>query len=145
MPQYRTDAILHDQLGGSVEYGRELTGLEQDGTSVTATVTGDQGVERITARYLVGADGGSSAVRKLLGVGFLGETHEQDRMLIVDAVTTGLSRDRWHVWPGVKGRFAGACPLPQTELFQWMIRLSPDEEPPEGEEAITRRIQAHTL
>ena len=147
MPQYRTDSVLHDrleQLGGKVEYGREVTGFDQDGTSVTATVLGDDGPERITTRYLVGADGGASAVRKHLGLGFLGETDDQDRMLIVDAVTTGLSRDRWHVWPGVKGRFTGACPLPHTDLYQWMIRLAPDEEPPEGEEAITRRIQAHT-
>ncbi|MGW3960505.1 FAD-dependent oxidoreductase [Amycolatopsis sp. NPDC005003] len=147
MPQSRTDAVLHDrleQLGGKVEYGRELTGFDQDDTSVTATVLGDDGTERITARYLVGADGGSSAVRKHLDLGFLGETDEQDRMLIVDAVTTGLSRDRWHVWPGVKGRFTGACPLPHTDLYQWMIRLAPGEEPPEGEEAITRRIRAHT-
>ncbi|WP_439381470.1 FAD-dependent oxidoreductase [Amycolatopsis lexingtonensis] len=147
MPQYRTDSVLHDrleQLSGKVEYGRELLGFVQDATSVTATVTGGSGPERITARYLVGADGGSSAVRKHLGLGFLGETREADRMLIVDAVTTGLSRDRWHVWPGARGRFAGACPLPHTDLFQWMIRLSPGEEPPEGEEAITRRIRAHT-
>ncbi len=147
MPQYRTDSVLHDrleQLGGKVEYGRELTGFDQDGTSVTATVIGDDGPERITARYLVGADGGSSAVRKQLGLGFLGETREGDRMLIVDAVTTGLSGDRWHVWPGVQGRFAGACPLPHSDLFQWMIRLAPDEEPPEGEAAITRLIRAHT-
>ncbi|MFJ9787438.1 FAD-dependent oxidoreductase [Amycolatopsis sp. NPDC101161] len=147
MPQYRTDSVLHDRLGklgGRVEYGRELAGFDQDDTTVTATVTGAGGPERITARYLVGADGGSSAVRKHLGVGFVGETDDQDRMLIVDAVTTGLSRDRWHVWPGAKGRFAGACPLPHTDLFQWMIRLAPDEEPPDGEEAVTRRIQAHT-
>ena len=147
MPQYRTDAVLHDrlaQLGGQVEYGRELVEFDQDDTSVTATVTGADGTERITARYLVGAEGGASAVRNHLGVGFLGETDEADRMLIVDAVTVGLSRDRWHVWPGTKGRFAGACPLPHTDLFQWMVRLSPGEEPPEGEEAITRRIQAHT-
>ncbi|MEV6825980.1 FAD-dependent oxidoreductase [Amycolatopsis sp. NPDC051102] len=147
MPQYRTDSVLHDrlgQLGGRVEHGRELTGFAQDDTSVTATVLGDRGPERITARYLVGADGGAGAVRKHLGVGFLGETDDQDRMLIVDAVTTGLSRTRWHVWPGGKGRFVGACPLPHTDLFQWMIRLSPGEEPPAGEEAITRRIRAHT-
>ncbi|MEV4145487.1 FAD-dependent oxidoreductase [Amycolatopsis sp. NPDC049691] len=147
IPQYRTDAVLHDrleQLGGKVEHGRELTAFAQDAGTVTATVLGDDGPERITARYLVGADGGSSAVRKHLGLGFLGETREGDRMLIVDAVTAGLSRARWHVWPGVRGRFVGACPLPHTDLFQWMIRLSPDEEPPDGEEAITRRIRAHT-
>jgi 2-polyprenyl-6-methoxyphenol hydroxylase-like FAD-dependent oxidoreductase len=147
MPQYRTDSVLHDRLeklGGRVEYGRELAGFDQGDTTVTATVTSADGPERITARYLVGADGGSSAVRKHLGVGFAGETDDQDRMLIVDAVTTGLSRDRWHVWPGAKGRFTGACPLPHTDLFQWMIRLAPDEEPPDGEEAVTRRIRAHT-
>jgi 2-polyprenyl-6-methoxyphenol hydroxylase-like FAD-dependent oxidoreductase len=144
MPQYRTDRVLHDrleQLGGRVEHGVELVDFVQDSTSVTVRTTG----ETITARYLVGAEGGSSAVRRHLGVGFLGETDEQDRMLIVDAVTTGLSRDRWHVWPGVKGRFAGACPLPHTDdLFQWMVRLSPGEEAPEGAEAITRRIRQQT-
>src|SRR5690242_8322222 len=74
MPQYRTDGVLHDRLerlGGRVEYGRELAGFVQDGTSVTATVLGADGPERITARYLVGAEGGASAVRKHLGVGFL--------------------------------------------------------------------------
>ncbi|GAB2862582.1 FAD-dependent oxidoreductase [Lentzea nigeriaca] len=147
IPQYRTDSVLHDrleQLGGRVEYGRELVEFVQDSTSVTTTVTGDGGTEKITARYLVGAEGGSSAVRSQLGLSFLGTTDEQDRMLIVDAVTTGLSRDRWHIWPGVKGRFAGACPLPHSDLFQWMVRLAPDEDPPEGAETITRRIQAQT-
>lgn len=147
IPQHRTDSALHErfeQLGGRVEYGRELVEFVQDSTSVTATVIGDGGTEKITAGYLVGAEGGSSAVRSQLGLSFLGTTDEQDRMLIVDAVTTGLTRDRWHIWPGVKGRFAGACPLPHSDLFQWMIRLAPDEEPPVGVEAITRRIQAHT-
>ncbi|MGI5127976.1 FAD-dependent oxidoreductase [Pseudonocardia sp. CA-107938] len=147
MPQHRTDGALHDrlaQLGGQVEYGRELVDLDQDDTSVTALVSGAEGTERITARYLVGAEGGASTVRSHLGVGFLGETDEADRMLIVDAVTVGLSRNRWHIWPGTKGRFTGACPLPHTDLFQWMIRLSPDEQPPDGETAITQLIQAHT-
>ncbi len=146
IPQYRTDAVLHarlEELGSRVEYGRELVGFSQDDTSVTVTVTGEDVREEITARYLVGAEGGSSAVRKNLDLGFVGSTDEQDRMLIVDAVTTGLPRNRWHIWPGVRGRFVGACPLPNTDLFQWMIRLAPDEEPPEGEAAINRRIQAH--
>ena len=147
IPQYRTDRALHarlHRLGHSVEFGRELIEFTQDAEMVTARVSAANGVEEITARYLVGADGGSSAVRKQLGIGFAGATDEQDRMLIVDAVVSGLSRDRWHIWPGQQGRFVGACPLPHSDLFQWMIRLAPDEEPPGTLAEITRRIQSHT-
>jgi 2-polyprenyl-6-methoxyphenol hydroxylase-like FAD-dependent oxidoreductase len=140
IPQHSTDAALHrrlDRLGHGVEFGTELVELTQDTEKITARLAGG---EEITARYLVGAEGGSSTVRKQLGLDFLGSTHEQDRMLIVDAVTTGLSRDRWHVWPGVRGRFVGACPLPHSDLFQWMIRLAPDEEPPADEAQLNQRI-----
>ncbi|WP_433346708.1 FAD-dependent oxidoreductase [Micromonospora sp. CA-111912] len=146
IPQYRTDSALHarlQQLGTRVEFGRELIEFSQDDEVVTAKVAGDAGIEEITARYLVGAEGGASTVRKQLGLGFIGSTDESDRMLIVDAVTTGLSRDRWHVWPGLKGRFVGACPLPHSEVFQWMIRLAPEEVPQDGLAEINQRIQAH--
>jgi hypothetical protein len=65
-------------------------------------------------------------------------------MLIVDAAAEGLSRDRWHVWPGPGGRFIGACPLPHSDQFQWTIRLRPDEEPPLDVDGINTRIRAHT-
>ena len=69
----------------------------------------------ITARYLVGCDGGSSAVRRLLGVSFLGETRDDVRMLLADVVLDGLDRDHWHQF-GVarERRFAMLCPLPST-------------------------------
>ena len=147
IPQHRTDAALHARLrrlGRIVEFGRELIGFEQRPDAVVATVAEQHGAEEITARYLVGADGGSSAVRRALNIGFLGSTDDQDRMLIVDAAVDGLSRDRWHVWPGVGGRFIGACPLPHSNQFQWMIRLRPDEEPPLDENGINERIRTHT-
>lgn len=147
IPQHRTDRALRDRLerlGHHVEFGHELTGLRQDQDTVTALVDGPEGTERITTRYLVGADGGASVVRKELGIGFLGSTDEQDRMVIVDATTTGLSRDRWHVWPGPRRQFVGACPLPHSDLFQWMIRLAPDEEPPVDIAQLTERIRTRT-
>jgi 2-polyprenyl-6-methoxyphenol hydroxylase-like FAD-dependent oxidoreductase len=147
IPQHRTDAALHarlEQLGGSVEFGCELVGFEQRGDTVVASVADEQGTRKITARYLVGADGGSSAVRRALEIGFIGSTDDQDRMLIVDAAVEGLSRDRWHVWPGAGGRFIGACPLPHSNQFQWMIRLRPDEDPPRDVDGINARIRAHT-
>jgi 2-polyprenyl-6-methoxyphenol hydroxylase-like FAD-dependent oxidoreductase len=148
IPQCRTDRALHarfESLGGHVDFGTELVDFTDHGTHVTARVTTTEGVEDITARYLVGADGGASRVRKVLGVEFSGSTDEADRILIVDAaVSGGLSRKYWHVWPGLKGRFVGACPLPHSDAFQWMIRLSPDEQPPQDLAQINARIQAHT-
>ncbi|NMN95671.1 FAD-dependent oxidoreductase [Antrihabitans stalactiti] len=147
IPQYATDAALHAQLnrlGHEVEFGTELTDFTQDGTQVTATLETADGSEQVTARYLVGADGGGSTVRRQLGVGFEGTTDEQDRMVIVDASVSGLSSDRWHVWPALGGKFMGACPLPEADLFQWMIRLKNGEEPPLDEKSLNARIHSHT-
>lgn len=147
IPQFRIDAALHarlQELGVEVGFSSELLKFSQNAQTVTASVSTPQGQEEIEARYLVGSDGGSSPVRKMLGVDFVGSTDEQDRILIVDAAVSGLSRDRWHVWPRLGGRFIGACPLPNSNLFQWMIRLAKDESPPQGLHEISRRIQLHT-
>lgn len=148
IPQHRTDRALHarfESLGRRVEFGAELVDFTDHGTHVTAHIATAGCAEDITARYLVGADGGASRVRKALSVEFSGSTDEADRILIVDAaVSGGLSRKYWHVWPGIKGRFVGACPLPHSDKFQWMIRLSPDEQPPQDLAQINARIQAHT-
>jgi hypothetical protein len=101
-------------------------------------------VETIQARYLVGADGGSSKVRQSVGIAFSGKTDDADRMIIVDCRIDGLSRDRWHVWPWLGGRFAGACPLPGSDLFQVMIRLQPGEEPQMDDAALDARFRKQT-
>lgn len=145
IPQFRVDRALHrrlERLGRRIDFERELIELRQDSDLVTAKISGPDGIEEIEARYLVGGDGGSSTVRRKLGINFGGSTDEEDRMIVLDAVTHGLSRDRWHIWPGPAGRFVGACPLPHSDLFQWMIRLN-EGEPPDLVEAVLRnRIQA---
>jgi 2-polyprenyl-6-methoxyphenol hydroxylase-like FAD-dependent oxidoreductase len=145
IPQFRIDRALHvrlQELGGAVEFGKELLDFTQNSATVNCRVSTSNGTEEIRARYLVGADGGSSTVRKHLGIEFLGATDEEDRILIVDAEVSGLRRDRWHIWPGARGRFVGACPLPHSDLFQWMIRLSPEELPPSDLNAIVARLQS---
>ncbi|AXI02422.1 FAD-dependent oxidoreductase [Aquirhabdus parva] len=145
IPQFSTDAALHarfESLGGVVEYGKQFVSLSQIEDYVIVNVEGADGVvEEISARYMVGADGGSSKVRQQLGIKFAGSTIEEDRIIIVDGVTTGLSRNRWHIWPGKSGQFIAACPLPHSELFQWMIRIAPDEQPELELSAINARIQ----
>lgn len=147
IPQSRTDKIIHDrlaQLGVQVEFDSKLISFDQDKNEVHAMVEGPNGPETISSRYMVGADGGASIVRRNLGIDFPGKTEESDRMIIVDSKVKGLSRKYWHVWPGLGGRFIGACPLPGGDLFQWMIRLKPGEEPNLDESALNARVLRQT-
>ena len=144
LPQSRTDAILHRRLGRlglNIGFGVGLDGFEQDDDGVTATLTSG---EKVRSKYLVGADGGGSTVRKAAGLRFAGETDQSDRTLIVDATIDGLSRNRWHVWPGTGGKFVGACPLPHSDQFQLMIKLKPEETPETDEAALAARFHALT-
>jgi 2-polyprenyl-6-methoxyphenol hydroxylase-like FAD-dependent oxidoreductase len=58
----------------TVRFGCEFLSLRQDGDGVTARVrSSDGGVEDLRAAYLVGCDGGTSPVRKELGIMLAGE------------------------------------------------------------------------
>ncbi len=58
----------------TVRFGCEFLSLRQDAAGVTAQVRrGDGGGEELRAAYLVGCDGGSSPVRKELGIALAGE------------------------------------------------------------------------
>jgi 2-polyprenyl-6-methoxyphenol hydroxylase-like FAD-dependent oxidoreductase len=58
----------------NVRFGSELISFTQDASSVTATVQPSGAAEEtIRASYLVGCDGGSSTVRKQLGIRLQGE------------------------------------------------------------------------
>jgi 2-polyprenyl-6-methoxyphenol hydroxylase-like FAD-dependent oxidoreductase len=62
-----------------VRYGHELLSFTQDAAGVTATVKDLDGkMSQISGTYLVGCDGGSSVVRKQLGIKLAGN---EDRML----------------------------------------------------------------
>ncbi|MFF4585543.1 FAD-dependent monooxygenase [Streptomyces sp. NPDC001388] len=141
LPQHRTDAILHrllGRLGLHIEYGVALEDFAQDADGVTSTLSTG---ERVRSRYLVGADGGASAVRTATGLGFVGETDDSDKTLIIDCAIDGLSRDRWHMWPKAS---AGACPLPHSDQFQVMIRLKPGDAPNLDHAALADRFHALT-
>ncbi|MFB8275504.1 FAD-dependent monooxygenase [Nocardia colli] len=77
--QADVERALEDNLAGfgiAPRRGHELvridSGLAAGDEQVVATVRTPDGEQQITARYLVGADGGRSTVRKLSGVAFPG-------------------------------------------------------------------------
>jgi 2-polyprenyl-6-methoxyphenol hydroxylase-like FAD-dependent oxidoreductase len=67
-------SIVEAQPSVTVRFGCELTSFTQDAGSVSARVSTAKGAhETIRAAYLVGCDGGSSTVRKQLGIALQGE------------------------------------------------------------------------
>lgn len=53
---------------GQIRLGQAFSGLQQDADGVTVALSGDAGEQRVRARYVVGCDGASSAVRGALGI-----------------------------------------------------------------------------
>ncbi|SOB85939.1 FAD-dependent monooxygenase [Streptomyces sp. 1331.2] len=77
VPQHRIEEVLEQrarELGVTVRRGCEVTGFTQDPSGVTVDYQDPDGEGQLHARYLVGADGGRSTVRKLAGIGFPGVT-----------------------------------------------------------------------
>jgi 2-polyprenyl-6-methoxyphenol hydroxylase-like FAD-dependent oxidoreductase len=73
--QAATEEILNSrarELGVEIRRGCELTGLTQDADGVRVQFTTPDGDSTLTARYLVGCDGGASPVRQQAGIDFPG-------------------------------------------------------------------------
>ncbi len=80
VPQRRIEDVLTAravELGVEIRRGHELVGLRQDTEHVAVAVRGPDGPYELAARYLVGADGGHSPVRKACGIGFPGVTDRE--------------------------------------------------------------------
>jgi 2-polyprenyl-6-methoxyphenol hydroxylase-like FAD-dependent oxidoreductase len=111
------------ELGGTVEWGKPLVGLdaEPDGVSVTA------GDEVIRTGWLVGADGAHSTVRKAMGIGFPG-VPIVERFLLADVhAELDYGRDGATSW--LRGqKLLAAFPLPGADLWRVMAP-APDDLP----------------
>ncbi|MBH1933934.1 FAD-dependent monooxygenase [Streptomyces sp. AV19] len=127
IPQWRTEEILRDGLaahGVHVERGCELAELEQGEDSATVTLADGR---RIAASYVVGCDGGHSAVRAALGVAFPGETRKDQVGWVADVEADGLDRDYWHQWFDEDGALL-LWPVPGTTSWQLQSSVERDAE-----------------
>ncbi|MFI7695271.1 FAD-dependent oxidoreductase [Nonomuraea sp. NPDC049655] len=138
VPQFRTERRLRErlaELGHAPEYGCELVGFDQDPDGVTARMATSGGERTVRAAYLVGADGGSSFVRKALGIEFRGKSLGV-RALVADVRADGASSRVWHRWGNEQPeRSVSLCPLHGTGMFQYMAPVPLDVDvdlSPEG-------------
>lgn len=112
--QHRLEPILVDALRGAgvaVEWGCAWEGATQDADGVTSRVRTPAGVREIRSRWLLGADGAGSAVRKWLGIEPIGPSRIQSFVMIhIAADMRPLVRTRpavlfWTVDPDSVGTF----------------------------------------
>jgi 2-polyprenyl-6-methoxyphenol hydroxylase-like FAD-dependent oxidoreductase len=128
IPQWRTEAALRGRLqslGGRVEYGTALVDANVADDAVRARLRHAGGTDEVEVAWLVGCDGGRSTVRHIVKLGFLGETHEDMRMLVGDLHVQGVDRAHWHVWRPEGGAFLAMAPLAGTDAFQLQIAIGP--------------------
>ncbi|MGH3168800.1 MAG: FAD-dependent monooxygenase [Trebonia sp.] len=79
IPQHGIERLLNErarELGAQVRRGHEVLAVTQDDHGVSLDVRGPDGEYQVRARYVVGADGGRSTVRKQAGIGFPGNTNK---------------------------------------------------------------------
>ncbi|HUB57200.1 MAG TPA: FAD-dependent monooxygenase [Mycobacterium sp.] len=85
--QTETERVLNDHLeslGVSVERGVELIALDQDAEGVRVTLRREDGsTEECSASWVIGADGGHSVVRKMVGTKLAG-SFVGERFLLAD-------------------------------------------------------------
>jgi 2-polyprenyl-6-methoxyphenol hydroxylase-like FAD-dependent oxidoreductase len=127
--QQFTEAALREKLaslGTRVELGAELVEVTQDRDQVTASVRFDGHRQDIGARYLIGCDGGGSTVRKQVGIDFLGETWEQQRMLFGNLHVDGLDASVAHMWATGPGGMLTLAPMPSSGTWFFTAPLPSD-------------------
>jgi 2-polyprenyl-6-methoxyphenol hydroxylase-like FAD-dependent oxidoreductase len=146
MDETDTERVLEErleQLGGRLERGVELTGYRVDGERVIARLKSPAGESEVRAKYLVGADGAHSTVRREAGIAFIGSAYPE-RFLLADLdLDWDLSQDEGHVWIGDDGLVA-VIPLPGEHRYRLIVPLPATESEIEyaSEEAVADRAEA---
>jgi 2-polyprenyl-6-methoxyphenol hydroxylase-like FAD-dependent oxidoreductase len=126
IPQPRLVRALVEQVdraGVGIRWGHEMTGLTQEDGCVTLTVAGPDGSYRLTTRYLVGADGGRSRVRKCAGIGFPGTTSDVVMRLAHVSIDELRTPGGWFEIPGF-----GPMPFGHTRFENGMCVFAAFEE-----------------
>lgn len=108
--QTETERVLTERLtalGVTVERGVELTGLTQDQAAVQLTFRlPDGSAEQVTTSWVIGADGGHSTVRHLVGTKLAG-SFQGERFLLGDVdATHSLDMDSMHTFFSPDGPIA---------------------------------------
>jgi 2-polyprenyl-6-methoxyphenol hydroxylase-like FAD-dependent oxidoreductase len=127
MDESDTERVLErrlEQLGGRVERSTQLHGFQVEGERVAAILQGPHGTSQLETRFLVGADGAHSVVRRGAGIGFAGAAYPEQFLLADLDLDWDLPHDEGHIWIGDDGLVA-AIPLPGAQRYRVIVPLPP--------------------
>jgi 2-polyprenyl-6-methoxyphenol hydroxylase-like FAD-dependent oxidoreductase len=138
LPQTDTERILAERLrslGVEVKRGVDFVGFEQDDEGVEATLRlADGGDENVDCAYVVGTDGGRSAVRHACGTKLEG-TFKGERFLLADVEAEyDLDRSAMHFFAPDEGLLL-LFPM-RGERTRVMAQLA-DQALPKGEPTLS--------
>lgn len=91
--QYKMTATIAEEYGNAsdfdVRFSHSVTALKQTADGVELEISTPGGVEKMTADYVIGCDGGRSTVRKLAGIEFEGFTYPEKFIKIATSFDFG--------------------------------------------------------
>lgn len=148
--QHKLTPIVHAMLkeipGTEVRFSTRVVGLEQTDAAVSVAVETPAGRETLAARWVVGADGGHSAVRKSCGVEFEGMTWPEKFALVSSPYDLGGLGFTDTAYISDPEKWCAVFRLPDEGppgLWRFLYGCEPDETDDEAmaEDNIERRLQ----
>lgn len=134
LEQARTQSLLMSLLEGTgarLHWNTSLQSLIQDEDGCTATLTSSAGIStEVRASLVVGADGGSSTVRRLLGVRLAGGTYDSSFFLADVMASTKVDPNMAHLNFCDRSTIA-VLPLPENGHFRLIGNLTDQSGAPE--------------
>jgi len=138
------DRVLLDGLSRfpavEVRWSSRVTGFTQDVTGVSLSVEAPGGENRVRASYVVGADGGSSATRKALGLSFEGTTATSN-WFVIDIRNDPLGRPGAYVCADPRRPYVSIGLPHGIRRFEFMLKPQEAEELAMTDEFVTRLIE----
>lgn len=119
-----------------VSWDARMESLTETADGVTVELAG---APAVTARYVIGCDGGRSATRSLMGVSFEGTT-SPTRWLVIDLATDPLGHPNSEVGADPTRPYASISIAHGIRRFEFMIHANETDEQVEEPEFIERML-----
>jgi 3-(3-hydroxy-phenyl)propionate hydroxylase len=140
------DQVLYEGLerfaSVDVRFSSRVTGLAQDADGVDLAVAGPDGERTVRARYVVGADGGSSATRKAMGLAFEGTSASAD-WLVIDLRNDPLGRPGAYVCADPRRPYVSISIPHGIRRFEFMLKRGETEAEAMTDEFVARLLAPH--